>query len=153
VRIRGDVEHTPEGAKWTGEYHRLPNGEERKIFVEYQEVTELEDIIDPATGGPLYKRGPGGVVLDKKMKRIKQVNHIPRRFIQVDLGNGCTMKQYEPTYLEDPAELERKAREDKRRRFVDKLFEDAEASGELEKILGDDTVDAATPAVRRARRR
>jgi len=132
--IRGDTNTPPDGAKWTGETVEW-GGESHRVFQERRPVYRKVEVQDPTTGQPMYKRGPGGIVLNSVMTRTIVEGYTERRFILVDQGNGQTHKLYEEDYREDARVVTEREREARKRSFLDRLFEKAEAAGGLDALL------------------
>jgi hypothetical protein len=129
--VKSDTDTTPDGCEFRGEYINW-GGVTKKVFHEKIEVRETREITDNQ-GNPVWKRGPGGVVLDVTMKVTSTTGFKEREFIIDDLGNGMTEKIYK--FRPDPLEIERKEKADRRSKFIDALFEKAEAEGGLDALL------------------
>lgn len=132
--VKSDTDTTPQGAMFTGEYVNW-GGVQKKVFVEKKEIRETKEIRD-ARGDVIYKRGPGGIVLDTTMKITETVGYEEREFIVDDLGNGQAVKVYK--FREDPATIAEREKEARRKKFMDELFEKAEAAGGLDALLDAD---------------
>lgn len=130
--IKSDTQTPPEGAVETGEFINY-GGQRRQVFRETRPVYETRELVDPSTGGPMYKRGPGGIVLNATMKRREQVGTEEVEFIHDDLGNGQVVKVY--GFREDPATAALNEKRARRERFVDELFDKAEKVGGLDKLI------------------
>ena len=162
--VRVDTETTPEGATWNGEYINW-GGVQKKVFVERIETAEMRPLKDPHTGTVMYKRGAGGVTLNRYHTERVVTGYIEREFIVDDLGNGQTDKvfgfQWQVSldgerkqipgrlgFRPNPQDVERAQKEARRKKFLDELFEKAEAAGGLDALLeGDD--EPPPPAARK----
>ncbi len=140
--IKSDTDSTPEGAEWRGEYYTF-GGQQKKVFVESVEKSEVRPRIDPTTGGRYYKRGPGGTTLDTAHTERVVLGTEEREFIVVDLGNGTTRKQYQ--FREDPTEAIEREKKVRRAKILDQLFEKAEAAGGLDALLDAEDEPEPTP--------
>lgn len=138
--IKSDTDTAPTGSEWRGEYYQWGD-KQKKVFVETFENAEVRAIIDPTTGGPMYKRGAGGVTLNSKMTERVVLGHGEREFILVDFGNGQVGKQY--TFRETPEEIERRAKAARRQANLEKLLDLAEEGGGIEKLLADEPAKPA----------
>jgi hypothetical protein len=129
--VKSDTDTTPDNSEFRGEYINW-GGQSKKVFWEKIENRVTEEVKDHQ-GNVVWKRGPGGMVLDVPMRITRTEGFTERDFIVDDLGNGMTQKVYQ--FRPDPLEQERKDKEVRRAKLLDELFEKAEAVGGLDALL------------------
>lgn len=145
--VKSDCDTTPAGAVFLGEYIQW-GPYQKKVFHENIDIRETEEVKD-AQGNPIWKRGPGGITLDSTLKITRTVGKKEREFIVDDLGNGQAIKVYQ--FRPDAEEVKRQERAERKKKFVDELFEKAEAAGGLDALL--DTDDEPDPEPETPKRR
>jgi hypothetical protein len=131
--VRSDTTTTPQDAEATGEYI-VYGGQRKEIFRETRPIYETQQILDPTTGQPMYKRGPGGITLNSIMTRRVQVGTETKDFLQMELGNGQTVKVYD--FRESEESIRHREREARKSRILDQLVDRlADSPGALDAVL------------------
>ena len=124
-------------------------GKERKVYRIEEPITKVVPLVDPQTGGRMYKRGAAGQTLNSvHTERVDTGEVRVREFIVDDLGNGKTERIFKG-FRPDPRDAERKEREKRRQKLMDEIVDRAEAAGGFDALL-EDVATTPAPKTRKA---